>query len=205
MLCLCQYRCIHAECVFVYEMYMWVQMHICWGTFVEIREQPCVWLLPSTLNTTIKIFVSDPPSGPSGEIPPQELSKWQHQDPSAGSHYRSCPWWWISFPASAYSSHEIPPQELSSVATLFSSSSKQLLSSSEIDRLSLGSTRLPPPASSTTLIAASLIVPGTAHVTSCKEEKKCNPTPATRLFYTHTHTHTFIHGNKWQLAKQAVH
>lgn len=43
--------------------------------------------------------------------------------------------------------------------------------------VSLRNTRLPPPASSTTLFAASLIVPGTAHVTGCEEEKKMQSHP----------------------------
>ena len=76
------------------------------------------------------------------------------------------------------------------------SSAGSCLSSSERrDRLSLRNTRLPPPASSTTLFAAGLIVPGTAHVTGCEQEKK-NAVPASLLVsprYTHTHTHTHIH------------
>lgn len=69
------------------------------------------------------------------------------------------------------------------------SSAGPRLSSSELrDRLSPGNTRLLPPAS-TTLLAESLIVPGTAHVTGCEQEKK-QPQPCyLSLCYTHTHTH----------------
>jgi len=77
------------------------------------------------------------------------------------------------------------------------SSAGSCLSSSERrDRLSLRNTRLPPPASSTTLFAAGLIVPGTAHVTGCEQEKKMQSQPrysSLPVTHTHTHTHTHIH------------
>jgi hypothetical protein len=96
-------------CLYVFIFICEDNFH-CHSTGVEIREQPCVWLLTSTLNTTIKIFVSDPPSGPSGEIPPQELSKWQHQDISSACSLSMV----LASPASAGAT----AQELSMVVLL---------------------------------------------------------------------------------------
>ena len=77
------------------------------------------------------------------------------------------------------------------------SSAGSCLSSSERrDGLSLRSTRLPPPASSTTLFAAGLIVPGTAHVTGSEQGKKkmqSQPRYSSLPLHTLTHTHSYSH------------